>query len=229
MVRGKGLTGTHPMEDEGMKRFQLIGGVIIMIGMSVLMSLYINYERMQITDKEYIVIEQEEDVPLDGELPTEAMSLEELQTYLNERLALVPENVMNALIADGWQIILTSENLSERYFQGILSTVNAVTDSTIKTIWINETERAITKSAIHEVGHYLDFKFGIINTSPEFVSIYEAEKRSFKVVDGSAGYARTSSQEYFAEAFQQCILHPENVQTNAPMTYAFIMNLVSQL
>ena len=212
-----------------MKKVQLIGGVIIMLGVSVLMSVYINHRQAQMTTEEYIVIEQEEDVPLDGEIPSEVIAEEDLQAYMNERLALVPQNVLTAMSEDGWQVVLTTENLSERYFQGIYSTVNAVTDSTIKTIWINKTQRAITKSTLHEVGHYLDYKFGIINRSDDFQRVYEAEKDNFKVVGGSATYARSSSQEYFGEAFQQCILHPESMQTNAPMTYAFIMALVGQL
>ena len=213
-----------------MKKVQLIGGVIIMLGVSVLVSVYINYKQTKMTTEEYVVIEQEEeDIPLDGEIPSEVIAEEDLQAYMDERLALVPQNVLAAMSEDGWQVVLTTENLSERYFQGIYSTVNAVTDSTIKTIWINKTQRAITKSTLHEVGHYLDYKFGIINRSQDFQSIYEAEKANFKVVGGSATYARSSSQEYFGEAFQQCILYPESMQTNAPMTYAFIMALVGQL
>ena len=126
-------------------------------------------------------------------------------------------------------VTLTSENLSDKYFKGIYTSVNAVTDSTIKTIWISNTERAITKSTIHEVGHYVDYANGIVNKSDEFKAIYNAEKDNFVIPGGNASYAKSSTQEYFGEAFQECILYPDIMITYCPQTYAFIMACAANL
>lgn len=211
-----------------MKKCTIIGGVAILLGFSIMLASFVDYKQ-KVDSLTYIVVEEEDEVPLEGEIPGSTLSQEELNNKLGERMALCPKVILDAFVADGWQIVMTEENLSDKYFQGIYSTVNAVTDSTIKTIWIANTERAVNKSVLHEFGHYLDFKYGIINRSDEFQRIYEAEKWNFKVVSGSSAYAKSSSQEYFGEAFQQCILNPQGMIENTPQTYAFIMSLVEQL
>lgn len=209
------------------KRKWFIGGAELILGICAIILLFTNIYP-QLSNEEYVIIETEdEDVPLTDTIP--GISTEDLDTQLADRLALVPANILNAMTSDGWVITLTSENLSDRYFKGIYSTVNAVTDSTIKTIWINNTSRAITKSTIHEIGHYLDYKSGIINKSDEFKRIYTAEKDNFSIPGGNASYARSSTQEYFGEAFQECILYPEMMMQNCPQTYSFIMSLAANL
>ncbi len=211
-----------------MKNRLIIGGVALIVGLCLIFGIVQIFNSNNSNDM-VIVEGEDEDVPLAGEIPDVALTQDELNQLLQTELAKCPTAVLTALYADGWQIVLTEENLSDKYFQGIYSTVNAVTDSTIKTIWIANTQRAIEKSTLHEIGHYLDWKYGIINTSSDFQRIYGEEKANFKLVSGSSAYAKTSSQEYFGEAFHQCIINPDGMIQNNPSTYAFIMALVNQL
>ena len=211
-----------------MKKKLIIGGVALIAGLCLIFGVVQIFNNNK--SRDIVIVEgEDEEVPLADEIPSAAMTQDELNQLLQTELAKCPEAVLTSLYADGWKIVLTEENLSDKYFQGIYSTVNAVTDSTIKTIWIANTQRAIEKSTLHEIGHYLDWKFGIINTSSEFQKIYADEKANFKLVSGSSAYAKTSSQEYFGEAFHQCIINPDGMMQNNPKTYAFIMAMVNQL
>lgn len=210
-----------------MRKRLIIGGVTLVLGLAVCLVLFSVYKKTSTRD--LVIVEGEDEVPLDGEISDTALTQEELNQLLQEELAKCPSNVLSSFYADGWQIVLTDDNLSDKYFQGIYSTVNAVTDSTIKTIWISNNQHAIQKSTLHELGHYLDWKFGIVDATDSFKQIYEAEKKNFKLVSGSSAYAKTSAQEYFGEAFHQCIVNPDGMTQNNPSTYSFIMALVNQL
>lgn len=166
--------------------------------------------------------EHMQDVPLGDALPED-----EQYTILAEVLVTVPQSILDKMYADGWGIAITEESLSEKYYKGIYSSVMAVTDSRIKTIWIANTERAIRNATIHEIGHYIEYSKGYPNRSQEFQAIYLAEKDKFVVVDGSARQARSSDLEYFAEAFQETLLHPDSMLENTPMTYQYMINLIN--
>jgi Mlc titration factor MtfA (ptsG expression regulator) len=88
---------------------------------------------------------------------------------------------------------------------------------------------------IHEIGHAIDYKVnGNVmlreSNSKEFKALYEEESQLMEPISNSlAGYAATNEEEYFAEAFQQYILFPENLQQTAPETYAFMKEFVAEL
>lgn len=166
--------------------------------------------------------EHMQEVPLGDALPQD-----EQYTILAEVLVSVPQPILDKMYADGWGIAITDENLSDKYFNGIYRSVMAVTDSRIKTIWIANTERAIRNATIHEIGHYIEYSKAYPNSSQEFQAIFNAEKDKFVVVGGSARQARGSDLEYFAEAFQETLLHPDSMLENTPMTYQYMINLIN--
>lgn len=166
--------------------------------------------------------EWEQETPL-----SDSLSIDEYYAILAEVLVMVPQNVLDQFYADGWGIMITQENLSDKYFNGIYSNVMAVTDGYIKVIWISASERAIRSSVIHEMGHYIEFTYNYPNDTEAFKAIYEEERMKFVVVGGSPAQARGSSLEYFAEAFQEYFLHPDSLMINTPKTYQYIANYVA--
>ncbi|MBQ5851310.1 MAG: hypothetical protein IIW54_10950 [Lachnospiraceae bacterium] len=176
-------------------------------------------------DRDMVIVEEsweDEDVPL-AEQPGGIDST----AILTETLAYVPANITTRMVNDGWVFNITNEDLSNKYFAGKYRNVMAVTDSRIKTIWLYNTERAIRSSAIHEMGHYIDYVLGYADRTSQFQAIYQAEKAVFVVEGGSASQAKSSSLEYFAEAFQEAILHPASLQQCAPQTYAYMQSLIA--
>lgn len=218
-----------------MKKKYLLGGVCILglctaLGVGGFHFLHTHNQEGDFTDDslnavviiedDYVIIgEDQEEVPLaDTDLTAE-------QSYvvLQEMLAYVPSNVMNKFYADNWGFALTSDNLSDRFFGGAYTYVRAVTEKEKKTIWMAQNDDAIRLSAVHELGHYVDMTLGWPHESEAFVAIFRSEKYAF---DGSA-QSSSSPVEFFAEAFQETLLHPESVQEKAPRTYAYMTALIS--
>lgn len=168
---------------------------------------------------DYIIIgEEQNEVPL----AEKNLTSEESYLVLQEMLAYVPSNVTNRFYADHWGFSLTSDNLSDRFFGGAYTYVRAVTESEKKTIWMAQNDDAIRASAVHELGHYVDMTLDWAHETDEFLSIFRNEKYAF---NGSA-QSSSSPVEYFAEAFQETVLHPEFVQQNAPLTYSYMTSLI---
>ena len=188
-------------------------------------AIFRNASGQSIKTGDMVIVEEsweDEDVPL-AEQPGGIDST----AILTETLAYVPANITTRMVNDGWVFNITNEDLSNKYFAGKYRNVMAVTDSRIKTIWLYNTERAIRSSAIHEMGHYIDYVLGYADRTSQFQAIYQAEKAVFVVEGGSASQAKSSSLEYFAEAFQEAILHPASLQQCAPQTYAYMQALIA--
>jgi len=65
--------------------------------------------------------------------------------------------------------------------------------------------KAGSQHLYHELGHFLAFIAGNVDTSSRFKQIYNNEKSKFKGT--YRGYAGTSSAEFFAECVREYILH----------------------
>ena len=185
--------------------------VVFMVGMPI-----------EDTDSPIFIDEWDQQTPMDDSIP-----LDEHYVVLAETLILLPQDLLNKFYADGWGIVITQESLSDMYYKGVYNNVMAVTDGNIKVIWLSAKEEAIRNSVIHEMGHYLEFTYGFPNNTEEFTAIYKAERKKFKVPGGSAAQARSSSLEYFAEAFQEYFLHPDSLLENTPLTYQYMANYVT--
>lgn len=72
----------------------------------------------------------------------------------------------------------------------------------------------------HELGHFLAFIAGCVDTKPEFVAIYNEEKSKLPGVNSL--YASQSSSEFFAECVRTYTLSPNTLKTNCPKAYAAI-------
>lgn len=216
-----------------MRKKYLLGGVCIVLGLCMAFGfgVFIKYQRQKVTGDyqvivldDYVIIGEDQEVPLSGE----TLTADESSMVLSEMLGYVPTDLLNMFYEDNWGFALTTENLSEKFFQGKYSYVRAVTDSQARTIWLAQNEEAIRASAIHEMGHYLDIKLGRPNKSSEFNRIWRDERVNFVVVNGDPNQAKQSCSEYFAEALQETILHPESMQQNTPRTYQYMVALLAQ-
>ena len=79
----------------------------------------------------------------------------------------------------------------------------------------------------HELGHFVGWLAGNVDTSSDFVAIYNQEKGALK--SANYQYLTKSSAEYFAESYKDYVLSPQNLQSTRPKTYEFVKNAVSRI
>ena len=79
----------------------------------------------------------------------------------------------------------------------------------------------------HELGHFVGWLAGNVDTSSEFVAIYNKEKSALQ--SSNYQYLTKSSAEYFAESYKDYVLSPQNLQSSRPQTYEFVKNAVSRI
>lgn len=138
----------------------------------------------------------------------------------------VPNRIRADFLNYGWNIIVTDENLSEKYEMDC--NVVGCTVQAEKTIYIVNDSRAIDKALLHEMGHYIDLRSDYSSQSVEFSNIYLAESTKLFEVNKTDDYAQTSEEEYFAEAFQQIIKRPDMISIQTPNTFNYIANIMNK-
>lgn len=79
----------------------------------------------------------------------------------------------------------------------------------------------------HEMGHFLAFVAGNVDTKAEFTAVYQEEKDLF--VGIRKAYATQNSSEYFAESFREYTLDPITLKNSRPKTYQSIENALNKV
>lgn len=146
------------------------------------------------------------------------------QDVLLKEWSYVPIEIIESFIEDGWQVQLV-DNCDDLYGDKLgLYEIQAVTDSRVKTIFINDNVKAIKSSLIHEVGHYVDWKLNFISNTTEFNRVYDSERKCFQCTTqgNSQCYVISTPMEYFAETFQQVIHKDSGLPYKCPDSYGFV-------
>jgi len=77
----------------------------------------------------------------------------------------------------------------------------------------------------HELGHFVAFVAGNVDTKPAFMEVYQEEK---DLMEGMRkAYATQNSSEYFAESFREYTLDPVTLQNKRPKTYQSIVDALN--
>lgn len=82
------------------------------------------------------------------------------------------------------------------------------------------TLKSADETIYHELGHFLAFIAGNVDTSSAFVAVYNSEKDLVTAYNKS--YVTQDSSEYFAESFKDYTLDAASLQASRPQTYAAI-------
>ena len=128
--------------------------------------------------------------------------------------------IFEAFANDGWLIILTSEDLDELVFHGETEDVYGCTLVKKKVIFIEAGD--YSGCVIHEMGHYVDQKYGMVSKKKDFKSIYKKEKQNI------SEYGQSGASEFFAEVFKSSVLDKESIEESCPKAYGFINDLKTQ-
>ena len=79
----------------------------------------------------------------------------------------------------------------------------------------------------HELGHFLAFMAGNMDTGSKFSSVYSSEKGM--VTGYNKAYVTRNASEYFAESVKDYMLNPGSLEAQRPNTYKAIEKALSMV
>ena len=91
----------------------------------------------------------------------------------------------------------------------------------------NITLREESDTIYHEIGHFVAFLAGNVDTKANFQSIYQQEKNSF--TGSRRVYAVQNASEYFAECFREYTLNPATLKSTCPQTFQAITDALNKI
>lgn len=126
---------------------------------------------------------------------TESQANTAVRKYLNK----VPTAILNAFQKEDWHIIVTNENLEQKY--GYNFEIYGVTDRDEKTIYIYSHQDALNYGLGHEIGHFLDEYLGFISDTEEWKRLHIDHKKLPKIPVFYFSEPEETDYEYFADCF----------------------------
>lgn len=123
------------------------------------------------------------------------------------------KRVLNAFQKLGFQVVIQSD-----------VPYSGLCDAKTRTITLKQADADV---AYHELGHFLAFVAGNIDTSAAFQQIFQNEKSKYTAYD--KGYALQNSAEYFAQSFRDYTENPAALKASRPQTYAAIQQALSRV
>lgn len=163
---------------------------------------------------------------------------------IEDLIASLPDNISSGFLKE-WKIII-SPNMPDNFITNTETAqlseaddnsgdivVLGYSDWHLRLIFLKAQPDpdAVYKVFAHELGHYFDYEFGSPSLLDEFGKVYEQCKDSFVEHDASdtIGYSKTSREEFFATAFKEYLLAPEQLKASAPKAYTFIDHTFNQV
>ena len=122
------------------------------------------------------------------------------------------KRVLNAFQKLGFQVVIQS---------GV--PYSGLCDAETRTITLKQADETV----YHELGHFLAFVAGNIDTSAAFQQIFQNEKSKYTAYD--KGYVLQNSAEYFAQSFRDYTENPAALKASRPQTYAAIQQALSRV
>lgn len=150
---------------------------------------------------------------------------ENIVYLLDSMTKLLPDKYWNDFKSYGWKIILCS-NISANDSYKIVGK----TAYTRRTIFLVNEDWNVKESFYHEFGHFIDCQYGYdgvrLSEHDEFETLYAAEKNTFNsLCESVTGYAISDEHEFFAAAYNEYLLHPDNLASCCPNVYEYMKNL----
>ena len=120
--------------------------------------------------------------------------------------------MLNAFQKLGFQVVIQSN-----------VPYSGLCDAQTRTITLKQADETV----YHELGHFLAFIAGNIDTSAAFQQIFQNEKSKYTAYD--KGYVLQNSAEYFAQSFRDYTENPAALKASRPQTYAAIQQALSRV
>ena len=124
----------------------------------------------------------------------------------------VDKKVSDAFTQLGFEIVVNS-NVS---YSGLF-------DARSQTITLKKADATV----YHELGHFVAFAAGNVDTSAAFQNVFAKEKSRYTAYNKA--YVLSNSSEYFAESFKNYVENPAALKNERPETYAAVQSAVNKL
>lgn len=165
-------------------------------------------------------------------------SADKWDPLVQEQIACVEEDILNAFQEHGWTICVTAYDIASTYYGGpSMGQLAGLTYSVTNTVYVENRENAITNALLHEIGHVIDLESGengmYSSDSPAFQDIWREEAPLFQANAAInekltvRDYDISSTTEYFAEFFMR-YCWDNSIQASFPLTYAFMEGCIGQ-
>lgn len=143
---------------------------------------------------------------------------------LDAALSLLPEGVLDDFQEQGWKIVLTTHDINAEH-SGIDfgNELAGLTSHTERTVYLQADPVQLARSALHEMGHYMDSRLGWPSQSPEFKEAYEAERESYA---SFYEYGSTNEYEMFASMYRDILMGVRGGDTAAPRCTALVKEAI---
>lgn len=146
----------------------------------------------------------------------------------DEEISKVPYEQLQFIYDNGWEFDITGEDFGGYY--GYTVSICGLTVYDEKTIYIRDNEWSIHRSAIHELGHALDYEFDWASETDEFKEIFEKEKYNFNdCVSIGDGHEISDVNEYWASVYQNMVLNYDNTYEDIPETVEYIESYLNTI
>ena len=89
------------------------------------------------------------------------------------------------------------------------------------------TLKKVHETIYHELGHFIAFIAGNVDTTSEFKTIYNQEKSLYTAYNKA--YVTQNSSEYFAESAKEYVLNPGALKAARPKTYEAVRSAVESI
>lgn len=89
------------------------------------------------------------------------------------------------------------------------------------------TLKKVNETIYHELGHFIAFIAGNVDTTSEFKTIYNQEKSLYTAYNKA--YVTQNSSEYFAESAKEYVLNPGALKAARPKTYEAVRSAVESI
>ncbi len=140
---------------------------------------------------------------------------------LNNKLSIIPDELINSFRNNGWKIIVTNRDIGQFLFDGAKG-VCAGTTTENNTIYIANTDHAVNTAPVHEFGHYMDFVITGTSDREDFYNIYTSEETKLKSAFGFNRSDVGNVMEYYASCLDAYCTDTEKMQQVAPQSYQVI-------
>lgn len=153
----------------------------------------------------------------------------------NVYLSAVDEKMVEMFYEDNGKILYGQEAtlFTETYWSTVASSEDAAAYAPgMNTIVVyDDITTIITPAIVHELGHYIDNKYGVLSSTDKFIAIGEEELDDFTlgtVVTSFRDYVRDDYKtnggysEFFAEVFAAYYIHPNFLKAISPKAYTYM-------
>lgn len=163
---------------------------------------------------------------------TPETTIPNVQKEVNASFSMLPVNVQNAIVSDGWLINITTNLNIMGYCFGhgvtdITPNATGLTDPNIKTTFLDANNLEGGWLVTHEMGHVIDNIYRertgmTFSDNPIFQQIYQEEGTNMQ-------YGKSSSEEFFAESFAYTLNYPNEMVRQCPKAMAYIVASINSV